>query len=336
MQGENQPRKSRTRVDHGKLGQIGTIVAYGLREQNQGYVFRTPCIPAKKAGQKHSAKVYFKLENYQLSGSYAFRGAMARMSFQSPEFPLITASSGNHGIAAALASHALGRDLTIVMPKTVEPYKLEKVKAYAVKIILYGSDLNEARECAERLGSSGKYKYFSPYNDSLVIAGYGTVWIEIYQQCKDVKNIFVPMGGGALISGIGCVIEEVKPKPRVWGISAVNSMAMAASLATGFMVETEHLPTLAESVAGDVTRNSLAFALAGLVVDDIVTCNEDEIRAALKQLAFEEGMHVEGSAALALAGFNKVAHKVWGQRSAIVLTGANFDWETLGNVIYDD
>ncbi|KAM0546243.1 hypothetical protein ACHAPJ_010926 [Fusarium lateritium] len=305
------------------------------RLENQNYVFRTPCVPALNAGKKHSANVYFKLENYQLSGSYAFRGAMARMSFQSPEFPLITASSGNHGIASALASHALGRDLTVVMPEKVEPYKLEKIKAYAVKVILYGDDLNEARECARRLAASGKYKYFSPYNDSLVIAGYGTVWIEIYQQCKNVKNIFVPMGGGALISGIGCVIREVKPKPRVWGVSAVNSMAMAASIATGWIVEAEHSPTLAESAAGDVSRNSLAFPLARLVVDSVVTCTEDEIRAALKQLAFEEGFRVEGAAALGLAGFNKVAHKVRGQTSVVVLTGANFDWGTLGKVIYD-
>ncbi|KAM0197321.1 hypothetical protein ACHAPI_005185 [Fusarium lateritium] len=313
---------------------------------NKLYVFRTPLIPAKQAGKHRSVKVFFKLENFQLTGSYHFRGAMARMSESPADKALVTASVGNHAMGAALAGHALGREVTIVMPRTVAAHKLEKVKSYGARIIIHGNDLNEAREHADKLAKLAGDTYFSPYNDRLVIAGQGAVGVEILQQFEAMNshadNIFVPMGGGALISGIGCFVKDVRrivgnarPRIKVWGVAAMNSMALAASLSAGFMVETENLPTLAESESNDISRNELALRLALNVVDHVVCVSEWEIQLALRQLAVMEDQRVDGFAALALAGFNRVAKKMTGQTCAIILTGCNFDRQLLSKVVYD-
>ncbi|SPJ75900.1 related to ILV1 - Anabolic serine and threonine dehydratase precursor [Fusarium torulosum] len=312
---------------------------------NKLYVFRTPLIPAKQAGKRRSVKVFFKLENFQLTGSYHFRGTMARMSESPANMPLITASTGDHAMGAVLAAHALGREVTIVMPRTVAAHKLEKVKNYGAKIVIHGNGLNEAREHANKLAKLAGDTYFSPYNDQLVIAGQGTVGVEILQQFEEMNshadNIFVPMGGGALISGIGCFVKDVRravgnsrPKIKVWGVAAMNSMALAASLSAGFMVDTEDMPTLAESESNDISRNELSLRLSLNVVDHVVCVSEWEIQLALRQLTVMEDQRVDGYAALGLAGFNRVAKKMTGQTCAIVLTGCNFDRQLLSQVVY--
>ncbi|KAM0351153.1 hypothetical protein ACHAPU_002937 [Fusarium lateritium] len=312
---------------------------------NKLYVFRTPLIPAKQAGKRRDVRVFFKLENFQLTGSYHFRGAMSRMLECPAEKPLVTASTGNHAMGAALAAHALGRDVTIVLPRTIAPHKLQKVRSYGANIVIHGNDLNDARQHASVLAQSLGHTYFSPYNDRLVIAGQGTVGVEILQQFEAMNshadNIFVPMGGGALISGIGCFVRDARravgksrPNVKVWGVAAMNSMALAASLSAGFKVETENLPTLAESESNDIIRNDLALHLALNVVDHVVCVSEWEIQLALRQLAVMEDQRVDGFAALGLAGFNRVAKKMSGQTCAIVLTGCNFDRQLLSKVVY--
>ncbi|KAF5658579.1 anabolic serine threonine dehydratase precursor [Fusarium heterosporum] len=307
---------------------------------NKIYVFRTPLIPAKQAGKRRDVRVFFKLENFQLTGSYHFRGAMSRMLESSSDKPLVTASTGNHAMGTALAAHALGRDVTIVLPKTVAPHRLQKVRSYGPKIIIQGNDLNEARQHAALLAQSRGHTYFSPYNDRLIVAGQGTVAVEILQQFgamnSHADNIFVPMGGGALISGIGCFVRDARrtmgkswPNVKVWGVAAMNSMALAASLSVGFMVKTEDLPTLAESESNDISRNDLALHLAMNVVDHVVCVSEWEIQLALRQLAVMEDQRVDGFAALGLAGFNRVAKKMSGQTQPLFTKDNNFCGITL-------
>ncbi|KAF4439328.1 ILV1-Anabolic serine and threonine dehydratase precursor [Fusarium austroafricanum] len=314
-------------------------------QYNKLYILRTPLVAAKKAGKQQNAKVYFKLENRQMTGSYHFRGAIARMIENPTKKPFVTASTGNHAIGAALAAHAFGAKVTIVMPNTVEPHKLEKVRRYGAEIVHYGDNLNDARAHANDLAQLSGHTYFSPYDDRHVICGLGTVAVEILQQFetfeKPIHNIFVPMGGGALISGIGCFAKEAKriagkerPQVKVWGVTAINSMTLAASLSAGFVVETETFPTIAEPESNDITRNEMAFRLAKTVVDHVIPCTEQEILIALRQLALQEKQYVDGFSALALAGFNKVAHKLTGQTSAVVLCSGNYDREKWWKLVY--
>lgn len=260
---------------------------------------------------------------------------MSKMSAQTADKPMITASSGNHGIGAACASHALHRKLTVVLPETVVPAKLEKIKAYGVDVILHGAETGLAEQHAQSLAASGKYVYVSPYNDPDIIAGQGTIGLEILEQCEKVDNVFISLGGGGLVSGIGSVLKAFRPQTKIYGVSAKNSMALAESIKAGHVVETEHHATLADAVAGGIDLDSITLPLATSVIDELVDCDESEIKAALKDLALDENMIVEGSSALALAGFKKVAQHVAHQTSVIVLCGANFDQKVIMDIIYE-
>jgi len=308
--------------------------AVQARNRIRHHIYQTPLIPAREVGQDCGAKVLFKAENFQLTGSFKLRGAMSKISAQTSEGRLITASSGNHGIGAAYASYVLSRNLTVVLPKTVVPIKLAKIKSYGAEVILHGEETGLAEQHAQQLASSGLYTYISPYNDIDIIAGQGTIGLEILEQCDQVDNVFISMGGGGLISGIGSVFKAFNPRTKIFGIAAINSKALAESMAAGHVVETGHLPTLAEAVAGGIDKDTITLPLARLVVDHVIECDEGEIATALKTLAFDENMIVEGSAALALAGFNKVAKNLKGQTSVVILCGANVDQVAVKQIIY--
>lgn len=313
---------------------------------NKLYVLRTALVPAKTAGKKHGAKVYFKLEHTQFTGSYHFRGAMARMKDNPTKKPFVTASTGNHAMGAALAAHALGTKVTIVVPMFVEKHLLEKVKQYGPEIVHHGNDLNEARAYAKDLAKRSGHIYFSPCDEFMVLAGLGTVCVEVLQQFevleKPIHNIFAPMSDGALISGIGCFARDAKkqagslrPKVKVWGVTAINSMALAASLSAGFPIETETSPTLAMSESdNNIIRNGIDLRLARTTVNHVVTCTEAEILAALRQLHIQEKQYVDGFSALALAGFNKVAEKVKHETSTVILCSGNYDRDKIGKLVY--
>lgn len=309
--------------------------AVQARNRIRHHIYQTPLIPARKTGHKSNSKVLFKAENFQLTGSFKLRGALSKVSAQTSSERMITASSGNHGIGAAFAAQALAKDLTVVLPECVVPSKLEKIKSFGVEVILHGAETGLAEQHAQQLAASGAYAYISPYNDADIVAGQGTIGLEIIEQCDQVDNVFVAMGGGGLISGIGSVLKAFSPRTKLYGVAALNSKALAASLAVGRVVETEHLPTLAEAVAGGIDEDTITLPLASSVVDRVVECDEAEIAEALKTLAFDENMIVEGSAALALAGFHQVAQELSGQTSVILLCGANVDQNIVRTTIYE-
>ncbi|MBM2712914.1 pyridoxal-phosphate dependent enzyme [Mesorhizobium caraganae] len=305
------------------------------RARIHSHIFETPLIPARKAGKAIGAQVLFKAENFQLTGSFKIRGAMSKISAQAPNQRLITASSGNHGIGAAHASKVLFQNLTVVLPVTVVPAKLEKIRSYGVDVILHGVETGLAEQHAQQLAISEGFAYISPYNDPEVIAGQGTIGLELLEQCAEIDNIFISMGGGGLIGGIASVLKAFSPRTKVYGIAASNSKALAESMKAGRIVDVEHHDTLADAVSGGVDQGAITLDLARLAVDEVVECGEAEIRAGLKALAFDENMIVEGSAALAFAGFNKVAERLTGKTSVILLCGANYDKNTIMNAIYD-
>ncbi|KAH7025648.1 threonine dehydratase catabolic [Microdochium trichocladiopsis] len=308
--------------------------AVGARARIQQFIYQTPLIPAQKVGKSDGATVLFKAENFQLTGSFKIRGAMSKMSTSAANKSLITASSGNHGVGAALAAKTFGRSLTVVLPETVVPAKLEKIKSYGVEVILHGQETGLAERHAQELAASGAYEYISPYNDIDIISGQATIGIEILEQCGHVDNIFISVGGGGLISGVASVIKDAKPATKIYGVSAVNSRALAESIAAGKVVETKHLPTIAEAVAGGIDYDTITLPLAMSVVDHLIDCREEEIISAMKEMAFDEHMIVEGSAALALAGFRRVAPSLAGQTSIILLCGANVGVPGMKEIIF--
>ena len=303
------------------------------RRRIRDYVYRTPLLPSRQIGRDTGSSVFFKAENFQLTGSFKIRGAASKMTSLGVDRGVITASSGNHGIGAAQAAALIGQKLTVVLPETVAQAKLQRIRSFDVEVILHGAETGLAELHAQKEAASRDLVYVSPYNDPEIIAGQGTIALEMLEQADRIDNVFVAMGGGGLISGIGSVLRSFSPTTRVFGVSAQNSAALAASMAAGRVVETEHLDTLADAVAGGVDEDSITLPLSISVIDEVVTCTEAEIAVALRDMAAKENQIVEGAAALALAGFYKVSERCKGQNNVVVLCGANFDRAKIMTVV---
>jgi threonine dehydratase len=303
------------------------------RQRIRNYIYQTPLLPSRQISRDNGSSVFFKAENFQLTGSFKIRGAASKMTSLGIDRGVITASSGNHGIASAQAAALIGQKLTVVLPETVANTKLERIRSFNVDVILHGEESGLAELHAQKEAAARDLVYVSPYNDPEIIAGQGTIGLEILEQADTIDNVFIAMGGGGLISGIGSVLKSFSPRTRIYGVSAQNSAALAASMTAGRVVETQHLDTLADGVAGGVDEDSITLPLSISVIDEVLTCTEGEISAALKELAFKENQLVEGAAALALAGFAKVAERCRGQNNVIVLCGANFDRDKILAVV---
>ena len=276
--------------------------------------------------------LFFKAENFQFSGSFKIRGAFSKLTKLKKagtlkNAKLITASSGNHGLACSYAARELGGDLTVVLPETVASVKLEKIKSYGISVILKGQESGEAETHAQKLAEEEDYLYISPYNDLDIIAGQGTIGLELIEALggTGIDNVFVSMGGGGLISGISGVLKAVNSNTKVWGVSAKNSCTLGDSLKIGKIIDTEHLPTLADGVSGGIDSDTVTFEICKSTVDELLWCDEKEITSSFLKFAFDEHQIVEGSAALALAGYEKVSEQLKGQTSVVIACGANVD-----------
>ncbi|MBO9477269.1 pyridoxal-phosphate dependent enzyme [Shimia sp. R11_0] len=293
---------------------------------------KTPIIPSRLT-QPEGTQLVYKTENFQFTGSFKLRGATAKLTTTPTERPVITASSGNHGIACSFAAKKTGHKLTVVLPENVVTQKRETIESYGTRVIIAGADSSLAEVHARELARQEGYTYISPYNDLGVIAGQGTIGLELLDQLPRLDNIFISMGGGGLISGIGAVLKAFSPHTRVIGVSAVNTAALAASINAGQIVETDHFDTLADGVAGGVDEGSVTLPMATEVIDEIIHCDEAQIAEALKALAWQDNMLVEGAAALALVPYLNNPENYKNQTSAVLLCGANFDQDQITSTI---
>lgn len=302
------------------------------RRRIRDAVVQTPCIASRDRRMARAGLVY-KCENFQTTGSFKLRGAMSKMSTLPTTTPVITASSGNHGIACGHAAQISGHDLSVVLPETVAKAKLAQIEAHGATPILFPGDSGLAERHARALAAEQGYAYVSPYNDAAIMAGQGTIALELLEQLPRIDRIYVSMGGGGLISGMGAVLKTCAPEVEIVGVSAAHSATLAASLEAGHVVETEHLPTLADGVAGGMDHDSLTFPIARAVIDRVVQCSEAQIEDALRHLAWVENLVVEGAAALALAAYLAEADQQEGQTSVVLLCGGNFDRSNLEPIL---
>ena len=303
------------------------------RRRIRSHIYETPLLPSRQIGRETGSSLFLKAENFQLTGSFKIRGAASKMTSFGIDREVITASSGNHGIASAQAAASIGQALTVVLPETVAQAKLERIRSFNVNVVLHGAESGLAELHAQEQAAARDLVYVSPYNDPEIVAGQGTIGLELLEQAEDIDNVFIAMGGGGLIGRIGSVLKSFSPETRVYGVAAQNSAALSAAMTAGRVVETEHRDTLADGVAGCMDEDSITLPLAVSVVDEVVTCTEVEIVRALRELAFKENQIVEGAAALALAGFLKVADRCRGQKNVVVLCGANFDRDKIFSVL---
>jgi threonine dehydratase len=217
----------------------------------------------------------------------------------------------------------LFRSLTVVLPETAAPNKRAKIAALGPEIVLCGAESGAAERHARKLAMDRGLTYVSPYNDPEVMAGQGTIGIELLSQFPELDCVVVALGGGGLVGGIGAALKAARPGIRVVGASAANSPALAVALEEGRIRPVAHLDTLADGVSGDMDEDSITFPVCQAVVDEVVTCTEAEIAAAFRRMAYEEHQIVEGAAALALAAALRSVEALRGRHVAVVLCGAN-------------
>jgi len=270
--------------------------------------------------------ISLKVETVQPTGSFKIRGALAALAALPPG-PVVTASAGNHGLGVAQAAALLDREATVVVPETASTAKISRLREFAVELVLAGSSYDEAEAHALGLGGA----YVSPYNDPLVIAGQRTLGVELGEQLPGPLTVVVPAGGGGLLAGVALWASE-RPDVRVVGVEAAASRALSASVEAGRVVEVEVGPTLADGIAGGLEPGCVTVDIAARAVDAFVAVEEDELRAAIRALAFEAGLVAEGAGAAATAAV--LAGRVPDDRPVVaIVSGRNLTREVLVDVL---
>jgi threonine dehydratase len=306
------------------------------RARIRGGIYESPCVESIPLSQLTGAHIYCKLDYLQRTGSFKERGARNALLQLSPEQRargVIAASAGNHALGIAYHGALLGIPVTVVMPKFAPLIKVSNCRHLGATVVLHGADLSEARVEAEAIAARERLTFIHPFDNEHVMAGQGTIALEILEQTPDVQAIVAPVGGGGLLAGIGTVVEARKPDVRVVGVEPVHAACLTAALAAGHPVPVMLSSTLADGLA--VTQaGALAFEVLRRVVDQVVTVDEATIALAVLRLIELEKSVVEGAGAAPLAAF--LAGRLdalKGRNVVLVLCGGNIDLTILDRVI---
>lgn len=290
----------------------------------------TPLTPAPAIGEN----IYIKSENLQLTGSFKLRGAYNKISSLTPEEKakgVIACSAGNHAQGVALSATKMGIKSVICMPAGAPIAKVEATKGYGAEVVLVPGVYDDAAQEAERLREEYGYTFAHPFNDPYVMAGQGTIALEILNQLPEVEQVVVPIGGGGLISGMAFTIKQIKPSCKVIGVQAAGAPSMYLSLKSDQIEELPNVSTIADGIAvkkpGDLT-----FECCRKYVDEVVTVAEDEIATAILTLMESQKTVAEGAGATSVAAvmFGKVDTTL---KTVCVVSGGNIDVSTLSRVI---
>ncbi|MCX7798781.1 MAG: threonine ammonia-lyase, biosynthetic [Fimbriimonadales bacterium] len=297
----------------------------------------TPCELAPVLSRRLGCEVWLKREDQQCVFSFKLRGAYNKMALLPDEAlakGVVAASAGNHAQGVALAARRLGASATIVMPATTPRIKVDAVRRHGAEVVLYGDNYDAAYEKARGLAESGGMTFIHPYDDPDVIAGQGTIGLEMIRQIpQPLDAVFVPVGGGGLIAGVGVCYRLLHPETRVVGVEPEDADAMARSLRAKRRVRLERVGRFADGVAvrqvGEET-----FRLARQVVDEVVVVSNDEICAAIKDLFEDRRCVLEPAGALAYAGLKRCVQRrsSRGGRFAAIASGANINFDSLRHV----
>ena len=300
------------------------------REALRGVAEVTPVVTSKRLG----TNLFIKSENLQKTGSFKIRGAYNKIRHLTPEEAargVIACSAGNHAQGVALSATRLGIKSVICMPEGAPILKVEATRGYGAEVVLVPGIYDDAAREAERLAREEGYTFAHPFNDPYVIAGQGTIGLEILDQVPDVEQIIVPIGGGGLISGVATAVKSMRPNVRVIGVQAATVPSMFVSFRSGMITTVKDGATIADGIHV-LTPGDLTFRLVQEYVDDIVTVSEDEIAAAIVALLEGRKTLAEGAGATTVAAylFEKVDTSL---KTAVVVSGGNVDITTLSRII---
>ncbi len=308
------------------------------RERVRGHIYESPCARSEMLSRMTGQQVYLKLENLQMTGSFKERGALNRLTLLSEEEAargVVAASAGNH--AQGVAYHATRRGVRsiIVMPLATPLVKVTATRGFGAEVILHGANYDEACAEATRLCQAENMVFLHPFDDAAVMAGQGTIGLEMMEQIPGLQALIVPIGGGGLIGGIACAVKETNPRVRIIGVQTSRLPSMLQAVEAGGPVTVEAGTTIADGIAvrraGEVT-----FPVVARYVDEIVTVDEDEIASAILLLLEREKTLAEGAGAAALAALLQGKTSLSQRQNVttgVLVCGGNIDVTLLARII---
>lgn len=269
---------------------------------------------------------WLKCENEQKTGSFKWRGALSKLSLFPSGQSIVTASTGNHGLGVANAAVLFELNAKIFIPASASPRKIEKLKSLGAELVLVDGDSLDAEMQGKAYATQHSLPWVSPYNDPDVIAGQGTIGVELDQDLEHIDKVYITVGGGGLISGIASWLKTHNPSIEIIGCQPVNSPEMYLSILSGKVVTApESLPTLSDGSAGPLEEDSITFGICNEVIDRFIVVTESEIEVAIKYLYEHHQLVVEGAAGVAMASMMKDPTRQSNDKSVVILCGGNID-----------
>ena len=309
---------------------------YEAQDRIKNIVVNTPFSFAPYLSELAEAEVYLKKENLQITGAFKIRGAynkIASLSQEQRECGVVAASAGNHAQGVALSASKFNTRAVIIMPESTPLTKVNGVKHFGAEVILAGTNYDEAYAYAKEYGTQHSLTFVHPFEDEEVIAGQGTVALEILESCKDLDAVVIPVGGGGLIAGMASAIKSINPSIEVIGVSALGAPAFKNSYELKRAVDTTSVRTIADGIAvRDTSAVTLKLSLES--VDKIISVDDEEIASAILFLLEKQKLVVEGAGSVGVAALlhGKLSH-LKGKKIALVLSGGNMDVTLLSVII---
>jgi threonine dehydratase len=298
------------------------------REKIYTLAKRTPLIHSQFLSKFCKGEVFLKLENQQTTNSFKIRGAINRITQLTPEERrrgVVTASTGNHAQGVARVAEELKIPAQIFVPTNISKAKLDKIKKYNVEIIQYATRCDDAEQKAREVAISEGLTYISPYNDEGIIAGQGTIGLEILEETQHVDMIIAPVGGGGLISGIAIAVKSLNPSVQIIGVQSEVAPTVYESLKAKKILVIEEQDSLAEGLLGGLEKDAITFKLMQKYVDDVMLVQEETIKEAIKQLWEKENQITEGAGAIAIAPILENRDKFKEKTVVSVISGGNVE-----------
>ncbi|MEM0129848.1 MAG: threonine ammonia-lyase [Thermoplasmatales archaeon] len=296
----------------------------------RGVVKNTPLERSNSVSELSGAEIYLKLENLQRGGSFKIRGAYNLLSREGKD--VIAASAGNHSQGVALAAKLLSLKATVVMPQFASPVKILATQKYGAEVVLYGNSFDEATEKARQMSKEQGKVFAHAFDNRYVIAGQGTIGVEIYDITRDFDFIAIPIGGGGLISGIATYLREMGYRGKIYGIEAEAAASMKRSMETGKLTKIESVKTIADGIAIK-SPSETTFRITRELVDEVVTVNDEEISAAMFTLLERGKIVAEPAGAASVAALTSGKLNVKDKKGIALVSGGNVDLALLSQII---
>lgn len=300
-------------------------------------ILKTPVLHSRELSQLVGGAVYLKLESEQYTGSFKARGSLNKilsLSDAERETGVVTASTGNHGLGFARACEISGTNGIVYLPKKASQSKIEALAYYDVELRFHDASSLETEIFAKAYSKSESKTWVSPYNDPEIIAGQGTIGLELIEQLDGIDNICATVGGGGLISGIASYVKQMDPNISVIACQPLNSPEMSLSVDKGEITNLPtYIPTLSDGSAGGIEEGSITFPICQELIDDFILVSEDDIKEAIHFVAHKHHRIIEGAAGVSVAAVLQHKERFKGKTTVIIICGGNIDVELFKKII---